>query len=147
MDRREKAASIKYCRHILHTNRPAIYLQLVKEEWAIWWRIQALAVSTLPRLILYIYCTICWKLLFESSRHYQLKGPKMGFKRRQYYICIDANFLIQYGYTLPYRTCGIAQSRHPGERALSATEVLSLLILAIDCHKKSPDQPSYTVNR
>ncbi|MCJ1267481.1 hypothetical protein MMC22_007366 [Lobaria immixta] len=83
---------------------------------------------------------------YSVSGRTQLKSPKMGLKRRrQYHIYIDAAFLIQYGFTLPYRTCGIAQSRHPGELALSATEVLSLLILAIDCHKQTPGQPSYMV--
>lgn len=71
----------------------------------------------------------------------------MGSKIRQNQISIDAQLLIQYDFTLLYRTCGIAQTRHPGEPALSGTEVFSFLHLAIDCHRKSPDQPLCTANR
>lgn len=76
-----------------------------------------------------------------------MKSPKLAWQRRRhYYIFIKTQFLIQYGFTLPYRTCGIAQTRHSGERALSATEVLSLLILAIESYKSTPNHPSYTVS-
>lgn len=110
-----------------------------------WVLLLGIRVNSLLCLVLYIvmYAEGCVFL----SRRYTLKSPGIGPKRQRYHIFVDAQFVIQYGFTLPYRTCGIAQTRHPGELALSSTEVLSLLLLAIACHRKSPNQPSYTVTR
>lgn len=41
--------------------------------------------------------------------------------------------------------CGITQTRHPEKLALSSNEVLSLLLLAIDCHRITHNHPSYTI--
>lgn len=79
-----------------------------------------------------------------SSRH-DLATPPMKRHGRSYSDEVETSFLIQYGDGLPYRTCGIAQPRHPGECRLSSLEVLALLLLAIECYENAPKEPYHTV--
>lgn len=53
--------------------------------------------------------------------------------------------MIRYGYCVPYRTCAIAQPRHPGDLKVSGLEVVSLLLLAIECYKNAPNELFHTV--
>ena len=54
-------------------------------------------------------------------------------------------FTIQWGRALPYRTCVIAQPRHPGDMRLSGLEILSLLLLALESYENAPDEVVHTV--
>lgn len=69
----------------------------------------------------------------------------MKRRGRQYRVHIQTSFTIQHGDVLPYRTCVIPQPRHPGEMRLSGLEILSLLLLAIECYVNAPDERFYTV--
>lgn len=70
----------------------------------------------------------------------------MKRRGRPYGVQIETRFTIQYGYGIPYRTCAIIQPRHPGESKLSVLEVLSLLLLAIECYEIAPNEDFYTVS-
>lgn len=80
------------------------------------------------------------------SRDHDLTSPPIKGRGRKYHVQIETTFTVQYGFVVPYRTCAIAQARHPGELRVSALEVLSLLLLAIECHNNAPNELVYTVS-
>ncbi|MCJ1265271.1 hypothetical protein MMC22_005146 [Lobaria immixta] len=81
---------------------------------------------------------------FVNEGHY-LTSPPMKRRGRLYCVQIVTGFTIQYTYGLPYRTCVIAQPRHPGDMRLSGLEVISLLLLAIESYENAPNERFHTV--
>lgn len=79
----------------------------------------------------------------EENHH--LTAPPMKRRGRPYRVVIPTSFTTQYGDGLPYRMCVIAQPRHPGEMRLSGLEVLSLLLLAMECYEIAPNESFQTV--
>lgn len=72
-------------------------------------------------------------------------SPPMVRRGRRYLVQSKTNFTIQYGSRVPYRMCAIVQTRHPGESRLSGLEVLSLLLLGIECHADNSSERFHTV--
>lgn len=76
----------------------------------------------------------------KIRKHY-LTTPPMKRRGRPYRVQLVTGFTIQYARGLPYRTSVISQPRHPGDLRLSGLEVLSLLLLAMECYENAPNEP------
>lgn len=83
-------------------------------------------------------------MLIISSNHY-LNTPPIRSRRGSYRVHNRTNFTVQYAHGVPHRMCTIAQSRHPGDWTLSESEVISIVLLAIECYKSAPNKPFQTV--
>lgn len=80
-----------------------------------------------------------------SRRHY-LTTPPIKRRGRPYRAQMgdQLHYPIRLGY-IPYRTCVIAQPRHPGDMGLSGLELLCLLLLAMECYENAPNECFQTV--
>lgn len=83
-------------------------------------------------------------MLIVSSNHY-LNAPPMRPRGGSYRAEIRTSFTVQYADGVPHRMCAIAQSRHSGDWKLSGLEVISIVLLAIECYKNAPNEPFQTV--
>ncbi|MCJ1264757.1 hypothetical protein MMC22_004632 [Lobaria immixta] len=81
---------------------------------------------------------------YVDDNHY-LNTPSMGPRGGSYRVEIRTSFTVQYARGVPHRMCAIAQSRHPGDWTLSGLEVISIVLLAIECYKNAPNEPFQTV--
>ena len=94
---------------------------------------------------LFLEHVICMLIMTLILRRHYLTTPPVKRRGRLYGIQIETCVTIQYAHGLPYRTCVIAQPRHPGDMRLSGLEVLSLLLLATECYENAPNERFYTV--